>query len=110
MNKCVFDEIANEAGTSFWKLTHNVCALALEKNLIVRNTAADEMFGLDAGKMNRAQAKVRARNSALETAPAAETLREEVEADELEVAQKYAESGDVIGLWRPVSSARSRTR
>jgi hypothetical protein len=68
-----------------------------------RDTAIGELFGLDARKVDRAQAKAKARKAALDTGAPGEIIRAEVEADELEVAQAFALSDDdAAGLQEPV--------
>lgn len=86
----------------------NAYALAIEKDLMDRDNAIGELFGLDARKVDRAQAKAKARKAALESGPAADIITAEVAKDELEIAQTYAKSDDdAVGLRKPVSGPRS---
>lgn len=77
----------------------NAFSLAIEKDLMDRDTAIGELFGLDARKIDRTRAKVKARKAALEVGEAEEIIHTEI-ADELEVAKALSDD-DAAGLRAP---------
>jgi capsid protein len=87
----------------------NAFKLATENSFMDDDTAVAELFGLDPRKVDRAQAVSKARKAALQSGPAADIIRAEVEKDELAVTEAFAKSDDdAVGLRRPMKRPSSR--